>query len=322
MDIRQIRAFLAVADTGTVTRASELLHVVQPAVTRQIKLLEGELGTALFFRTRHGMQLTQAGSLLVERARRALRELDTARAEIRPAEAGKLSGVVRLGLLPSSCDLVAGAFFNVMHDAFPHIRISLSVDYSDPLLKSLISGELDATLLYNPSPANALDIEHLLKEPLSLVGLASQGLSVNAPVPLSALAHSPLILPATHHRLRSLVEHACAVKGVEIAVAAETHALAVQKSLVVQGYGMTVLPRIAVRDELDQCILSAALIDDSEFVRTIALAQPAPTARQSSQAVQCTTRVLRECIHGIVASGRWLDSEWIANGTAPTRKSL
>ncbi|WGS52349.1 LysR family transcriptional regulator [Paraburkholderia sp. D15] len=319
MDIRQIRAFLAVADTGTVTRAAELLHVVQPAVTRQIRLLEQELGCALFVRTRLGMQLTEPGNLLIERARRAVRELDIAREEIHPAEAGKLSGVVRIGLLPSSCDLVADALYAAMHQAYPYIQISLSVDYSDPLFKSLISGELDATLLYNPSAsaAPALDIEPLLREPLCLIGLPSKIDARKKKVPVSALARSPLILPGAHHRLRSLVEHACAVHGVDIAVAAETHALPVQKSLVVQGYGMSVLPRVAVRDELDAATLSAAFIDGPEFIRTIALAQPAPAARQTSQAVRCTARVLRDCIRQLVSDGHWLDAEWISNlGTA------
>ncbi|MGF6768080.1 LysR family nitrogen assimilation transcriptional regulator [Paraburkholderia sp. GAS199] len=315
MEIRQIRAFLAVADTGTVTRAAEMLHVVQPAVTRQIKVLEEELGAALFVRTRVGMQLTEAGNLFIERARRAVRELDIAREEIHPAEAGKLSGIVRIGLLPSSCDLIADALYAAMHEAFPYIQISLSVDYSDPLFKALISGELDATLLYNPSlaAAPALDIEPLVREPLCLVGLPHEIASMQPRAPVSTLGLSPLILPGTHHRLRSLVEHACAVHGVDISVAAETHALAVQKSLVIRGFGKSVIPRIAIRDELKTSTLDAVLIDESEFVRTIALAQPAPSARQTSQAVRCTARVMRDCIRQIVSDGHWPDAELIAN---------
>lgn len=321
MDIRQIRAFLAVADTGTVTRAAELLHVVQPAVTRQIRLLEEELGCALFVRTRLGMQLTEPGHLLIERARRAVRELDIAREEIHPAEAGKLSGVVRIGLLPSSCDLIADALYAAMHRAFPYIQISLSVDYSDPLFKALVAGELDAALLYNlsASATPALDIEPLLREPLCLIGLPSTIACLKTKAPVSALGLSPLILPGTHHRLRSLVEYACAVHGVEITVAAETHALPVQKSLVVRGFGMSVLPRVAIRDELEAGALSAVFIEGPEFIRTIALAQPAPSARQTSQAVRSTTRILRDCINQLVSDGLWLDGEWLSYATVPNK---
>src|SRR5262245_16173204 len=106
MDIRQLRAFLTVADTGNVTRAAELLNLVQPAVSRQLGLLEDDIGAKLFERQRHGMALTEAGRALVGYARRALLELDRARAEIK-GSAGGIGGLVSLGLLPSTCNLLA-----------------------------------------------------------------------------------------------------------------------------------------------------------------------------------------------------------------------
>src|SRR3954465_14315728 len=84
LDLKQLRALITVAEVGSVTRAAELLHLVQPAVTRQIRTLEQELGVPLFERTRQGMRITEAGAIVVERARRALTELDRARAEVRP----------------------------------------------------------------------------------------------------------------------------------------------------------------------------------------------------------------------------------------------
>jgi DNA-binding transcriptional LysR family regulator len=85
MDLKQLRALLAIAETGSVTRAADILHIVQPAISRQLKLLEEELGVALFERERHGMVLTPPGRLFVERASRALQELDAAKEEISPA---------------------------------------------------------------------------------------------------------------------------------------------------------------------------------------------------------------------------------------------
>src|ERR1700739_4473671 len=76
MDVKQLKAMLTVVETGSVTQAAELLHLVQPAVTRQVRALEDELGVALFERTRHGMRPTPAGTGMVERARRVLTELD------------------------------------------------------------------------------------------------------------------------------------------------------------------------------------------------------------------------------------------------------
>src|SRR6185436_176307 len=81
MDFKQLRAFLTVAETGNVTRAAEVLSLVQPAVSRQLQLLEDDLGAPLFDRARHGMVLTEAGRALVTYVQRAMLELERARAE-------------------------------------------------------------------------------------------------------------------------------------------------------------------------------------------------------------------------------------------------
>jgi LysR family transcriptional regulator, nitrogen assimilation regulatory protein len=318
VDIRQIRTFLAIADTGSVTRAAEVLHIVQPAVSRHLKLLEEDVGALLFERGRHGMVLTDAGHLLVERARRALRELDAARLEIRPVP-GAVTGIVNLGLLPSSCELLAGPLVGALQRRYPRIRVSLSVGYTDPLRRALENGEIDAALLYNPLPSPALEVEPLVEEALSLVGLAGQHLQTDVPVGVQALGSRPLVLPSPPHGLRSLVEHACAVAGVTLTVAAETNALSVQKALVAQGYGLSVLPRVAVAAELERGLLAAPRIDDPVFVRRIALALP--TTRRTPTAVRCVTTELKGCVREVAISGRWLDARWLGEpDDAPTVK--
>lgn len=315
VDIRQIRAFLAIADAGSVTRAAEVLHLVQPAVSRQLKLLEEDVGAPLFERGRHGMALTEAGQLLLERARRALRELDAARLEIRPMP-GTVSGVVHLGLLPSSCELLAGPLVGALQRRYPQIRVSLSVGYTDPMQRWLESGELDLALLYDPPPSPALDVELLVEEALSLAGLAGQHLDHDQPVGVAALGSRPLVLPSAPHGLRSLVEHACAVAGVPLTVAAETNALAVQKALVAQGYGLSVLPRVAIAAELSRGLLVAPRIDDAAFLRRIVLARP--TTRRTATAVRCVAAELQACVREAVNSGQWLDARWLGAADAAT----
>lgn len=307
MDIRQIRTFLAIADTGSVTRASERLHIVQPAVSRQLKLLEEDVGALLFERGRHGMQLTEAGYILVERGRRALRELDAARLEIQPMP-GLIAGIAQLGLLPSSGDLLGAALMQSLQQQYPQIRLSLSVGYTDHLLLWLENGEIDAALLYNPRVSPALEINLLVVESLSLVGPAALGLSDGQPVPVEALGRAPLVLPSAPHSLRTLVEHACALANVSITIAAETNALSMQKALLLQGYGLSVMPRVAVQREIDQGLLSAARIDAPEFLRNIVLARS--TTRRSSAAVRYATSVLQDCMKQVVVAGLWPGADW------------
>jgi LysR family nitrogen assimilation transcriptional regulator len=98
--MKQLKALATVVEVGSVTRAAELLHLVQPAVTRQIRALEHELGVPLFERTRQGMRPTPAWVSLADRAKRALTELDRARVELAPAP-GTVSGIVTVGRLRS-----------------------------------------------------------------------------------------------------------------------------------------------------------------------------------------------------------------------------
>src|SRR5881409_1864735 len=105
MDLKQLRAVVTVAEFGSVTRAADLLHLVQPAVSRQIRSLESELGVELFERSRHGMRPTPAGAALVTRAQRALTELERARAEIEPVR-GEVTGIATVGILGGLAELL------------------------------------------------------------------------------------------------------------------------------------------------------------------------------------------------------------------------
>src|SRR5687767_12483832 len=109
MELRQLRTFLVVAETGSLSRAAGRLRIAQPALSRQIRMLEEEVGTELFQRHARGMALSEAGEVLIAHARGALRELDQAKSDL-SALAGQVSGKVAIGLLPSVSDLMTGAF--------------------------------------------------------------------------------------------------------------------------------------------------------------------------------------------------------------------
>lgn len=169
MDIRQLRALLAVAETGSATKAAEMLRIVQPAVSRHIRLLEEEFGVELFGRERHGMVLTEAGKTLAEYGRRALQELDRARAEIRPAS-GAISGTASIGLLPSTCELLAAELVASVKHKHPALVVRLTVGYAGNLMQWLEAGDVETALLYDPKSGPGIHIEPLLDERLYLVG--------------------------------------------------------------------------------------------------------------------------------------------------------
>jgi LysR family nitrogen assimilation transcriptional regulator len=307
MDFKQLRAFLTVAETGNVTRAAQVLHLVQPAVSRQIKLLEEDIGAALFERERHGMVLTDAGKALVGYGRRALLELDRARVEIQGASSG-ISGLVTLGLLPSTIDTLSSPLVAAVTQTYPGVRLRLAMGYAGTLLKWLESGEIDAALLYGAERGTEVQARPLIEEPLWVIGPKTAKLRRHRSVPLSDLVGAPLVLPNQPHGIRSLVDHACAVAGIELTVSAETNSLSVQRSLVIGGHGLTILPPIAVADDLRSRALTGAPLTDPDISRTIVLALP--TNRPTGEHIKSTVDLLLACAKHAVDAGEWLEGRW------------
>lgn len=307
MDFKQLRTFLAIVETGNVTRAAQLLNIVQPAVSRQLRLLEEDVGRALFDRTRRGMQLTTSGKTLVEYARRALNELDRARAEINPQQVG-VGGIVTIGLLPSTSDLLAGPLVSRITSQYPGIKIRIAVGYAGTLQAWLESGEVDAALLYEPNNTDSILMQPLLEESMCVVGLPKNGFAWSKTLSLRELVCTPMILPSAPHGIRMLVDHACMQLGIQLAVVAETNAMSVQKSLVLGGHGVTILPLIAVVDELAAGTLHAARLADPLITRKLALAVSA--SRQLSLPVQHAITELTQCMQEAIESKQWPEAVW------------
>lgn len=309
MDFKQLRAFLTVADTGNVTRAAELLNLVQPAVSRQLGLLEKNIGTELFKRERHGMVLTDTGKALLVYARRVMLELDRARAEIGGAT-NEISGLVTIGLLPSTCDVISSPLVTAVAANYPGIRMRISMGYAGTLQHWLETGEIDAALLYGVESAPNIQTTPLLDEELWVVGSPAAKLRRAKPVPLATLAGHPLILPSGPHGIRTLVDRACALSNVTLTVVAETDAMSIQKSLVLGGHGLTILPVIAIADELARKQVTAAPLCDPKITRTIVLALPAN--RVVGQHVRRTIELLVGCVKDAVTRGDWIEARWLA----------
>lgn len=309
MDIKQLRAFMTVAETGNVTRAAELLNLVQPAVSRQLRLLEEDVGIALFQRERHGMVLTSAGKALLVYARRAMLELDRARAEIRGSADG-VAGLVTVGLLPSTGDMISSPLVRAVAEAYPGIRMRIAMGYAGDLQQWLETGDIDVAILYGVEREPHIDATPLLEEPLWVVGPRSARLSRHRPVSLASLRGKPMILPSGPRGIRTLVDHACVMANVELTSAAETNAMSIQKSLVLGGHGLTILPPIAFATELADKRLTAAPLIEPRITRTIAVAVPAN--RSVGQHVRRTVDMLVQCARNAVQRKQWLEASWIA----------
>ena len=210
--------------------------------------------------------------------------------------------MVNLGLLPSTCDLVAGPVAQGMKTRYPAVRLRVITGYAGHLQQWLQSGDLEVALLYDREPTAALGIEPLLDESLYIVGMAGSGLNSSKPKRLSFLDGKPVILPSAPHGIRALVEHACALQGVTLDVVAEADAMNLQKTFVQHGLGYTILPGAAILDDMARGVLAAAPLNPP-LRRRVVLAWPAQ--RRSTRAAQCVLEELRGTVAQCVTDGRW-----------------
>lgn len=306
MDLKQLKALVTVVEVGSVTRAAELLHLVQPAVTRQIKALEDELGVALFERTRTGMRATEAGESLAERARRALTELERARAELTPT-AGVVTGLVTLGLLESTADLLAEPLVAGLARDHPGVELRLQTGYSGYLQRWLDDGDLDLSLLYNLTGSPSLNVTPLVRERLWLAAPPEAGLQPKRPVPFADLAGRQLVLPTAGHGLRILIDGAARRAGVTMNSTVGTNSMSLQKKLSRAGHGWTILPAVGITDEVTAGLLCAAPLCEPEVWRSVVLAMPR-TGRVPA-AIDVVARELSRQVRVAVRENRWPSAE-------------
>ncbi|MGA0570006.1 LysR family transcriptional regulator [Variovorax sp. VNK109] len=309
MDLKQLRAFLTVSEVGSVTRAAELLNLVQPTVSRQLQLLEEDMGTPLFERGARRMTLTAAGKTMVEYTRRILNEVARAKAEIRP-EGGSVAGIVSIGLLASTSDLLSTPIVSAISNAYPQIRPRIVVGYAGHLVELLENGEVDFALLYDQKNTPALHVTTLIEEELWVVGPVSANLRRSRPVQPNQLALQRFVLPSAPYGLRALIEQAVSLMQVQLDVVAETDSLSVQKNLVMNGHGWTILPAASVSEDVAQKRLSATTFAGLPLRRKIVIA--APASRQPTTSVRCALTILLDQMKTMVQSKQWTSAVWLA----------
>jgi LysR family nitrogen assimilation transcriptional regulator len=254
LDLKQLEYFQHVAELGSFTRAATYLSIVQPALSRQVRALETELGQSLFDRNGRGVILTEAGKRLLEHARGILTQVERARQDLeehRSADAGHLV----VGLPPSLGRSITVPLVAEFRARLPKATVATVEGLSTYILEWLAVGRVDCGILYNATPSPQLDLVPLCEEPLYLMSARNAGpTSARAnglarrptPVRLADVADLPLIIPSRPHAMRMAVEHALAAVGCKIRVALEIESISAIIELVGQGYGHAVLPMAAV----------------------------------------------------------------------------
>jgi DNA-binding transcriptional LysR family regulator len=302
MDIRQLRTFSCVAELGSLSKASDTLRVAQPALSRQIKLLEHELRAELFTRNGRGMVLTDAGRLLLARTAGIVRQIDQVRDEIQSA-GGPPSGRVVLGLVPTVSCVISARLARRTVDKYPGISLCIVESYSGHLMEWLHRGEMDLALIYGPSSDLHLTVQSLGRDPIVAVGPRGSGLAQRKQVDIGWLLKQRLVLPSHSHGLRALIEQAAAKKKLKLDVKLEADSFRVLTSLVEEGLGYSLLPPSSVRNEVADGRLEAAAIAKPAPMRELTLASPID--HPGSTAITLVSELLRGELVACREEGLW-----------------
>jgi LysR family nitrogen assimilation transcriptional regulator len=242
MDTRALRYFQVVAEYGSYSRGADWLRISQPAVSRQIRRLEEEVGKALFRRHGHGVTLTEAGRVLLESVGAAFRVLDQAKAEIRGAVAGP-TGTVSLAVPPAAGRWLVPPLADSMARSLPGVQLRVLGGFSGTIDDWLVRGRVDLALLHDPLPRKGFRITPLAAEEVCLVGLPGAAGLVRGHARPSDVACLPLVLPSRPNASRRLADAWLAEHGGAPPPRLEADDHSIIRALLRAGAGYTLLTR-------------------------------------------------------------------------------
>lgn len=239
MDLHQLRTFVAIAEADGVARAAARLNLSQPAASRQIQVLEADLGVALFDRIGRRVKLTAAGEDLLRRSRRLLAEADALRERARALQSGDV-GIVRIGATPPMVEVVLAGFLPAYRRRHPGVEVHVVEDGGAQLATRLERGEVHLAYV----PAGDHRFSGRLLYPIHVIAVAPDRhpLRDHRTLEIEELAREPLLTLRRGFGSREWFDTACSAAGIRPNILLESSAHNAVVGLAGAGYGIGVLP--------------------------------------------------------------------------------
>jgi DNA-binding transcriptional LysR family regulator len=306
MDLRQLQTLLVVGQVGSLRKAALRLRTAETALSRQIRLLEQELGTPLFARHGRGLTPTDAGRHLMQRAQPILAALDQLKSDMLGCREA-VSGKVAIGIPWLLLDVLSERLATGFIPQHPAVTIRLVGGVSHHLRRALAAGDLDLALFFDPPSNGEARGTPLFSERMLLVGDRACGYRLDRPLPFRHLATVPLALPEAGDAFREHIEALARGRGLALDIRFEVGALQPLRALAANGLAQVFASLHAVRGDLEAGRLSAAPLADPPVIRTLTVDMP--KGRSASPAAQRLAQTVRHEIAALVADGSFLLAE-------------
>ncbi len=251
MELFQLEYFLEAARQRNFTRAAARLHLAQAALSEQIRKLETELGTPLFNRGRRETVLTTAGETLRLHAEALLERAAAARRAVQDV-AGLRGGRLSIGAIPSVSACLLPAAIAAFRQRHPLVELSLFEGTSEAVAQWVESGRVELGVVQLPTSGGSFEAEVLFTEPFVALIAAGHPVARQRSVSLAKLADEPFVF--YKGRARDTALAACRAAGFEPRIACESSELETVRSLVAAGLGIAILPQLATRQPVANCV--------------------------------------------------------------------
>jgi len=305
MDLRQLRYFVQIVESGSLAKASRQLFIAQPALSQQIAKLEAEVGKPLLVRTAKGVTPTENGTALHHHARFMLRQLEQA-LSIARQDPGTVHGMVSVGLAATTVCAVGVTFMRRIREKYPGIVLNVVEGMSGHLAQMMRMGQLDLAILFSRDAVPDLPCEPLVEEELFVMLPQDSALVAQRRVKISCAetAALPLILPTSIHGLRRRITTEFEQRGLTAHVVAEIDSLSLLMTCVRDGLGATIKPMAAallegnMRKDWRTLAFSDADMKRPNYLYSV------DSTRLSPAAAVVRTE-LRETVNDLVRDGVW-----------------
>lgn len=244
LDLRRLHYFVVVAEELHFTRAAERLHIAQPPLSYHIQQLEHELDVQLFERTRHHVQLTEAGRALLSEAYRLFSQVEQMVRMVQRVGHGEV-GMLTLGFVPSASNMLLPTILRVFRERFPEVHLLLKEQNPDQLMRGLEEQRLDVGFLYLPCEGATLETRPVSREPLVAVLPEQHRLAGQPEIALADLAEEAFVLPPRYAAVPGLLSHimeSCLKAGFVPRLAQEAWLMQTIIGLVAANIGVALVP--------------------------------------------------------------------------------
>ena len=302
ISLRQLHYLVAVVDAGSFSAAAVQTHVAQPALSRQIALLEAQVGLQLLIRSRKGVALTDGGVRLYNLARSTLERLGSVQMELRASEK-RPAGIVNIALPPSVASMLVPKVVRELEARYPEIVLRVEDGLSLENARSLEAALIDFGIVPTADELVDVDYEPLVRESLLLVEKRNSSPRVAPTVTFNQVTKLKLILPPRTFHTRRVIDDVLFRTRLSLNVAYEQRSVTTIMSLVRDGLGATITTSPAVEQFWPPGTVTVRRIVKPEITRTISLARP--SRRALSFAAQAVYGVVKRLALEAVKEGRW-----------------